>query len=955
MICLALLNTVPASAHRFRRIAGNLEQQMAQMGLGEKQVKRGVLTPGADLTSRIFRFQSGWTMERQNMRIIYRDPSGKQQVQRVDPFTFRDHEIHQLHLLNKYSGYIDKTWEKRTERGPDLIIETHPLADVIDPETHAIVNGAEVRTTRRLLPNGKELGRTDVLIENKVVESAFFLHWENKSDKRRSADKPEVAKQYPLVIQTLDQTRYEALLKQYQAIDLRTLAGRADQPGHSPAHTRNEFLALSRRLHHPNGFRLSELIPPEGVRIEERFAHKVHYDAKAPADVLTHSWNLGDGEVFLRTSSYRINSETLLLETSTNAGPAGRRQATTRYAHAIAHYRDGTTRVTPLSEVAFLRQLKTTFNVNASARTLERFVEAHSAAIAPELPNQALHDKTRIRLWATTDPAIYHQEITPINGHPYKRLTIRAHQLDDGSYLVARQTELSTDTWTPPQLQLFYPRDGILQPQAISPFDFVRLYRQHGLPSHLPTLERLIQQHIAEKFPQLAARWLTADARLKTDSTDRLSTAGVYRLRLGTAADRQAKLTLYFASKETLIGQLWVARGDRRGTHYLTVDLKNQRVSTTAEARFVAAVNKVAGSRQRAITLNNERLIKSAKQLAELRDKQISFQSNVHHRMHPLHGIPAFEGLPELPGLLTKLINSGKAGRHSLSKLRHALQPAALAVGALFSSNASEIANDLRHTGATGTAALVMRDGNLGWVLTNYHTIYDEKDDAPLAQADNEPLKRRDVRFEDGTRAWVARFRNVVYRNPRLDVALVEVALPTDFPQQIAPLKLRASKVKAGAKLNVIGYPALRHLPYHFQSLAAVPKHFGLYLDAYSEQSPDNNPRWTAETSLAVKMIAQATEVNKGVVEERGGRRGKPSIRLYTATLPGSSGSPVLDQQGAIVALNWGGPKETETNNQQQVYGELPLDVASAIPINAIVADLEKNAPQLLKRLTLLP
>ncbi len=84
------------------------------------------------------------------------------------------------------------------------------------------------------------------------------------------------------------------------------------------------------------------------------------------------------------------------------------------------------------------------------------------------------------------------------------------------------------------------------------------------------------------------------------------------------------------------------------------------------------------------------------------------------------------------------------------------------------------------------------------------------------------------------------------------------------------------------------------------------------------------------------------------------------SVQYYTSTKPGSSGSPVLDDEFAAVALHRGSviTDAGSDNTQVRVFG--PQDVVNLHHRNqgtsmiAILKDLEKSAPELLAELTIL-
>ncbi len=147
---------------------------------------------------------------------------------------------------------------------------------------------------------------------------------------------------------------------------------------------------------------------------------------------------------------------------------------------------------------------------------------------------------------------------------------------------------------------------------------------------------------------------------------------------------------------------------------------------------------------------------------------------------------------------------------------------------------------------------------------------------------------------EPPRRAVIVKVEEMLYTNAKLDFTLLK--LHPQSPQP-APLKLTTAAVKPNDRVPII-------------------------------QHPEGMPK---QISLQNNLVAYADD---------------DKVQYYTTTMPGSSGSPVFDNQFHVVAIhrNWVGQKHFPVVAEDSAAAPQPYRNQGTSMI-AILADLHKNAP----------
>lgn len=149
------------------------------------------------------------------------------------------------------------------------------------------------------------------------------------------------------------------------------------------------------------------------------------------------------------------------------------------------------------------------------------------------------------------------------------------------------------------------------------------------------------------------------------------------------------------------------------------------------------------------------------------------------------------------------------------------------------------------------TGWVVKREGNKAWIVTNRHVVtqYDNKQLEEQIEVEfySEPPSGQ---FRKRRPAKVVRMTGA---NEQLDLAVLEV---TDIPKDIQALPISTANIAPDAPIHLIGHP-------------------------------NTSEDWTVSEG----KVIQTAELE---------------MRMSAYTVSGSSGSPVLDQQGRVVGLVWG-------------------------------------------------
>ncbi len=216
-----------------------------------------------------------------------------------------------------------------------------------------------------------------------------------------------------------------------------------------------------------------------------------------------------------------------------------------------------------------------------------------------------------------------------------------------------------------------------------------------------------------------------------------------------------------------------------------------------------------------------------------------------------------------------------------------------------------------------GTAFLIKAPDRSGraWVMTNAHVAKSEANARALS-----------VRFEDGPRTYTGVTSRVLFLEPGLDAAILEVTLP-GLPAAFAAAPLLRREARAGEALHVIGFPGV---------------------DALTRERDDETllrfvaaPKGTP-FQRALKAISLGRESGGGAVRLI---EGAPHLDYDAPTLPGSSGSPVF-AEGGVLALN----ARSHALKARREEGKPPG--ACAVPMERILATLERTQPALYRKLT---
>ena len=178
-------------------------------------------------------------------------------------------------------------------------------------------------------------------------------------------------------------------------------------------------------------------------------------------------------------------------------------------------------------------------------------------------------------------------------------------------------------------------------------------------------------------------------------------------------------------------------------------------------------------------------------------------------------------------------------------------------------------------------------------IMTNHHVIPGPAAAPPCAFQFNYQLDRQ--LKPTPVRAARAKPDGLFYTNPALDVTLVEAL---DVPAGVAPLTLARLRVQKEERVNIIQHPGG-----HYKKIS-MQNNFVAYADAQV-------------------------------------------IQYLTSTEPGSSGSPVFNNDFVVVGIHHSGGELPEPGGDQ-VY----LRNAGSSMI-AVLDDLQANAPALYARLTL--
>ncbi len=206
-----------------------------------------------------------------------------------------------------------------------------------------------------------------------------------------------------------------------------------------------------------------------------------------------------------------------------------------------------------------------------------------------------------------------------------------------------------------------------------------------------------------------------------------------------------------------------------------------------------------------------------------------------------------------------------------------------------------------------GTGFLVAPD----LMVTNHHVISDDAE-AKRAQARFFCEAPDDEHKEKARREVVARAAGqqpLLYTSEKLDVTLIRLA---GSPPLARYLPLRPKVMRQNDRVAIIQHPG------------GYPK----------------------QISLQNNLVAAAND---------------RFVQYYTSTKAGSSGSPVLDDDFAVIAIHyrwvhnkaWDGDGQIRVTDPKQVKDLQYRNQGTSVI--ALLADLKKRAPQLLEELTVLP
>jgi len=173
----------------------------------------------------------------------------------------------------------------------------------------------------------------------------------------------------------------------------------------------------------------------------------------------------------------------------------------------------------------------------------------------------------------------------------------------------------------------------------------------------------------------------------------------------------------------------------------------------------------------------------------------------------------------------------------------------------------------------TGTGFCVSRDGAM---LTNRHVVMNDQGERPLRIA---------VQFSGSGDVLPARLVRVA---PDADIALIQIESAGPFP--VVQGMAADTSVQAGDPIALIGFPLGTDLPM-----------------AGSEEGP------VARASLTTGTVSRVL--------------GDSLLQLDAFSGTGASGSPILDRQGRVVGIEFGGARES---NGQIIFG-LPIGRAMTL------------------------